>query len=236
MAAIVSGESKKSATTSKFLHFDVVSDESDHYYVKSNRSSKDKKCFIDTNTSAYRTIMKEWKILEKHLPESIYVRTYESRMDLLRAVIVGAAGTPYHDGLFFFDIVFPSDYPKQPPKVRYLSRGYHMNPNLYPDGYGLVLNAQPYFNEPGHEYYIKDEVCLKASLTYNEEVFILTCKTMLSSIRTPPKNFEGIVYHQYFRVPPQGYIVCSFILYFCQRLFPRLSTKEGGAHVFLLDA
>ncbi|PHT66947.1 putative ubiquitin-conjugating enzyme E2 39 [Capsicum annuum] len=138
MAAIVSGESKKSATTSKFPHFDVVSDESDHYYVKSNQSSKDKKCFIDTNTSAYRTIMKEWKILEKQLPESIYVRTYESRMDLLRAVIVGAAGTPYHDGLFFFDIVFPSDYPKQPPKVRYLSRGYHMNPNLYPDGYVLV--------------------------------------------------------------------------------------------------
>ncbi|PHT32993.1 putative ubiquitin-conjugating enzyme E2 25 [Capsicum baccatum] len=133
--------------------------------------------------------MKEWKILEKHLPESIYVRTYELRMDLLRAVIVGAAGTPYHDELFFFDIVFPSDYPNQPPNISYLSRGYHMNPNLYIDGYvcfsliniwsgnwmerwnsktstilqllvsiqGLVLNAQPYFNEPDRENYIKDE-------------------------------------------------------------------------------
>ncbi|PHT33191.1 putative ubiquitin-conjugating enzyme E2 39 [Capsicum baccatum] len=82
--------------------------------------------------------MKEWKIPEKHLPESIYVRTYESRMDLLRAVIVGAAGTPYHDGLFFFDIVFPSDYPNQPPK-------------------GLVLNARPYFNDSGRGTHIKDE-------------------------------------------------------------------------------
>ncbi|KAK7837519.1 putative ubiquitin-conjugating enzyme e2 23 [Quercus suber] len=47
--------------------------------------------------------MQEWKILENNLPETIYVRVYDQRMDLLRAVIVGAAGTPYHDGLFFFD-------------------------------------------------------------------------------------------------------------------------------------
>jgi ubiquitin-conjugating enzyme E2 O len=43
------------------------------------------------------------------------VRAYEDRMDLLRAVIMGPAGTPYHDGLFFFDIYFPSQYPSVPP-------------------------------------------------------------------------------------------------------------------------
>lgn len=45
----------------------------------------------------------------------IYVRVYEERIDLLRAVIVGASGTPYHDGLFFFDIFLPPDYPHEPP-------------------------------------------------------------------------------------------------------------------------
>ena len=45
----------------------------------------------------------------------IFVRAYESRMDLLRAVIIGADGTPYHDGLFFFDIFFPDTYPSVPP-------------------------------------------------------------------------------------------------------------------------
>lgn len=174
--------------------------------------------------------MKEWKILEKNLPESIYVRTYESRIDLLRAVIIGARGTPYHDGLFFFDIVFPSDYPQHPPKIHYLSRGFQMNPNLYSNGFvclslvntwdgtkkerwrpinstilqllvsiqGLVLNAQPYFNEPGLEKHIKSESWLKTSLSYNDEVLIRSCKTMLCHIRTPPKNFEGFVY-QLFR-------------------------------------
>ncbi|CAN4104669.1 unnamed protein product [Withania somnifera] len=226
----LAGECKRAAARTKIPHFDVVSDESDHHFIRSNQSNKEKICFIDANTSTYRSIMKEWKILEKNLPGSIYVRTYELRMDLLRAVIIGAAGTPYHDGLFFFDIVFPSDYPNHPPKVHYLSRGYHMNPNLYTNGYvclslvntwngnklerwtptnstilqllvsiqGLVLNAQPYFNEPGREKLSKSESGLKSSLAYNEEVFILSCKTMLSHIRTPPKNFEDFVY-QHFR-------------------------------------
>jgi hypothetical protein len=49
--------------------------------------------------------------------DSIFVRVYETRMDLLRAVIIGAEGTPYHDGLFFFDVFFPAGYPKVPPVV-----------------------------------------------------------------------------------------------------------------------
>lgn len=47
--------------------------------------------------------------------DGIHVRVYEERMDLLRACIVGAPGTPYHDNLFFFDIFFPPDYPHEPP-------------------------------------------------------------------------------------------------------------------------
>lgn len=47
--------------------------------------------------------------------ETIYVRVFEERMDLMRAAIVSASGTPYHDGLFFFDICFPPEYPSEPP-------------------------------------------------------------------------------------------------------------------------
>lgn len=45
----------------------------------------------------------------------IYVRVSENRMDLLRAVMIGPQGTPYHDGLFFFDAQFPASYPAIPP-------------------------------------------------------------------------------------------------------------------------
>jgi ubiquitin-protein ligase len=47
--------------------------------------------------------------------DTIYVRVYEERMDLLRAVILGAPGTPYHDGLFVFDLFLPPEYPHTPP-------------------------------------------------------------------------------------------------------------------------
>ncbi|GKE45666.1 probable ubiquitin-conjugating enzyme E2 25 isoform X2, partial [Tanacetum coccineum] len=67
--------------------------------------------------------------------DTIFVRVYESRMDLLRAAIIGAQGTPYHDGLFFFDVCFPITYPSSPPLVTYRSGGLEINPNLYGDGY-----------------------------------------------------------------------------------------------------
>ncbi|XP_014506732.2 putative ubiquitin-conjugating enzyme E2 38 [Vigna radiata var. radiata] len=114
----------------EFEQFDVVVDDTDHHFRDSNGG----KGFNDSRSALYKTIMKEWKILQNNLPESIYVRVYERRIDLMRAVIVGAAGTPYHDGLFFFDIVFPSDYPNHPPKLYYYSFGYRLNPNLYSNG------------------------------------------------------------------------------------------------------
>ncbi|KAF6141984.1 hypothetical protein GIB67_037952 [Kingdonia uniflora] len=51
----------------------------------------------------------------RYILTTIFVRVYEERINLLRAAIVGAPGTPYHDGLFFFDFFLPSDYPNEPP-------------------------------------------------------------------------------------------------------------------------
>ncbi|KAL7123746.1 hypothetical protein ABFS83_14G003400 [Erythranthe nasuta] len=120
----------------QFEHFDVVQAEpTDHYYYQINSNKTKQQSFTNANTPVYAKIMKEWKILSKNLPDSIYVRVYESRIDLLRAAILGPAGTPYHDGIFFFDILLPYDYPKTPPKVYYHSHGYRLNPNLYKNGY-----------------------------------------------------------------------------------------------------
>ncbi|KAI3917586.1 hypothetical protein MKW98_021348 [Papaver atlanticum] len=55
-------------------------------------------------------------ILEKSLPDSVYVRVLEH--NVARAVIIGGAGTPYSHGLFFFDILLPPNYPNVPPEVR----------------------------------------------------------------------------------------------------------------------
>ncbi|KAL5230950.1 hypothetical protein ABZP36_029726 [Zizania latifolia] len=109
-----------------FKQFDTVEDFSDHHYAD--------KPVGKTGKEWTKRIQHDWKLLEKDLPASIYVRVSENRMDLLRAVIIGPQGTPYHDGLFFFDAQFTSTYPATPPVVYYHSGGLRLNPNLYACG------------------------------------------------------------------------------------------------------
>uniref|UniRef100_A0A453CV66 UBC core domain-containing protein n=2 Tax=Aegilops tauschii subsp. strangulata TaxID=200361 RepID=A0A453CV66_AEGTS len=172
-----------------------------------------------------KAVQKEWKILENDLPESIYVRAFEDRMDLLRLVMVGASGTPYNHGLFFFDLQLPPSYPIAPPQVYYHSFGLRLNPNLYESGtvclsllgtfdgegtelwspatssllqivvsiQGLVLNAQPYYNEAGYETLVGKPEGHRNALPYSENAYLLTLRTMLHLLRQPPQGFEKFV-------------------------------------------
>ncbi|RHN75111.1 putative aminoacyltransferase, E1 ubiquitin-activating enzyme [Medicago truncatula] len=58
---------------------------------------------------------------------------------------------------------------------------------------GLILNAKPYFNEPGYERASGSPDGEKRAIRYNEDTFILSLKTMMYMIRKPPKNFEDLV-------------------------------------------
>ncbi|RZC48294.1 hypothetical protein C5167_041253 [Papaver somniferum] len=113
-----------------FKSFDTVADFSDHHF-----QSKPVTESTQASQKWVKTIQRDWRLLKNNLPDTIFVRAYEERMDLLRAVIVGAAGTPYHDGLFFFDVYFPPEYPDTPPLVNYHAHNLRINPNLYNCGY-----------------------------------------------------------------------------------------------------
>jgi len=52
---------------------------------------------------------------------------------------------------------------------------------------GLILNAKPYFNEPGFEDDSGSRDGEKKALQYNEDTFILSIRTMTYMIRSPPK-------------------------------------------------
>ncbi|KAF8091098.1 hypothetical protein N665_0453s0006 [Sinapis alba] len=202
-----------------FKRFDTVDDFSDHHYASKGKASK------QHSKTWVKKVQADWKILENDLPETISVRACESRMDLMRAVIIGAEGTPYHDGLFFFDIHFPDTYPSVPPMVHYHSGGLRINPNLYNCGkvclsllgtwngntreqwlprestmlqllvsiQALILNQKPYFNEPVNDMYMWTPSGETHSKFYSENVFVLSLKTMVYSMRNPPKHFEEFV-------------------------------------------
>ncbi|CAI9303729.1 unnamed protein product [Lactuca saligna] len=164
-----------------FKKFDIVEDYSDHHYKGANSET------MQSPGNWSKKIEKEWRILEKNLPDTIFVRVYESRMDLLRAVIIGAEGTPYHNGLFFFDVFFPSNYPYVPPKVYYHSGGLRINPNLYEEGKVCLSLLNTWIDSSGSDYGENQ------SMLYNERTLIYSLKTMVYTMKNPPKHFEDLV-------------------------------------------
>jgi ubiquitin-protein ligase len=80
--------------------------------------------------------MHEWQVLQGGLPTNgIGVRVYEERLDLLKLLVFGPAGSPYEDVPFFFDVLFGDDYPNSAPQVQFLSFvGQKLHPNLNVDG------------------------------------------------------------------------------------------------------
>lgn len=68
--------------------------------------------------------------------EGILVRTYESRLDLMRVLILGPKNTPYENAPFLFDFSLASGFPSEPPEAFFHSwtpggSGGRVNPNLY---------------------------------------------------------------------------------------------------------
>lgn len=57
----------------------------------------------------------------------------------------------------------------------------------------LILNAKPFFNEPGHESTYAGEQGERRSKEYNENTFILSLKTMMYTLRRPPKVFDVLL-------------------------------------------
>lgn len=101
----------------------------DHHFVNTPLSG--------SFTKRLRRLQTEYQILETSLPQGIYARTWESRMDLLRVVILGPQGTPYEYAPFVIDFHFGDQFPQHPPDTFFHSWTNGMgriNPNMYEDG------------------------------------------------------------------------------------------------------
>lgn len=130
-------------------------------------------------------IKRDLKNIMLEPPPGIFVAADESNVTLVHALIIGPPDTPYENGFFYFIVVFPTDYPIMPPKVKLMTTGgsqVRFNPNLYKDGkvclsilgtwsgpawspaHSLtsvllsiqsLLSNKPYHNEPGYEYEVQ---------------------------------------------------------------------------------
>ena len=81
-----------------------------------------------------RIMNKDMKLIQKmKLKElGIHVNFDEENIMKATAIIIGPKDTPYENGILYFIIEFPRDYPFKPPKIGYLSSSrYRIHPNLY---------------------------------------------------------------------------------------------------------
>ncbi|EAQ86224.1 hypothetical protein CHGG_07477 [Chaetomium globosum CBS 148.51] len=124
-----------------------------------------------------RKLLAQVLSLSTDLPDGIYVRHGESRMDVMKVLVVGPPDTPYEHGLFEFDLFCGPEFPKRPPEMFFRTTGggtARFNPNLYVNGkrtwrgqpwdpnrstllqllvsiQAMIFNDLPYYNEPGYE-------------------------------------------------------------------------------------
>ena len=81
-----------------------------------------------------RIMNKDMKSIQKmKLKElGIHVNFDEENIMKATAIIIGPKDTPYENGILYFIIEFPKDYPFKPPKIGYVSHSrYRIHPNLY---------------------------------------------------------------------------------------------------------
>ncbi|XP_071822920.1 ubiquitin-conjugating enzyme E2 G2 [Apostichopus japonicus] len=83
--------------------------------------------------SALRRLMAEYKQMTINPPEGIVAGPVnEENFFEWEALIVGPEGTCFEGGVFPAKIIFPTDYPLTPPKMKFTCEMFH--PNIYSDG------------------------------------------------------------------------------------------------------
>ena len=120
---------------------------------------KDRPVSSSENSKKVKRLTHEIKILQNYLPleftNAIFVKYDEQRMDVMKALIMGAEGTPYANGAFLFDIYFDENYPQCPPKVTLMTTGggkIRFNPNLYNNGYVCLSLLGTWSGDAGEKW------------------------------------------------------------------------------------
>jgi ubiquitin-conjugating enzyme E2 D/E len=84
------------------------------------------------SATSIRRLKKEWSDISIEIEKSkepITVKLLNDEITHWTATIKGPSNSPFEDGTFTLDIIFPSEYPFKPPIIKFLNKMYHPNIN-----------------------------------------------------------------------------------------------------------
>ncbi|KAF2643386.1 hypothetical protein P280DRAFT_539388 [Massarina eburnea CBS 473.64] len=174
----------------------------------------------DSPFGRVKSLITEITTLKTGLSSGIFVKHGSSRLDVMKAVIVGPEGTPYEYGLHEFDIFCPRQYPNVPPKVWFKGTNngtVPINPNLHPNGEVCLSLLGTYPGEPwrpGKSTILQVLISIQAMIfcenplrndpsheaiddqsnqIYNQIVHVYTAKlALLDWARNPPSLWKDV--------------------------------------------
>ncbi|TXG56409.1 hypothetical protein EZV62_017722 [Acer yangbiense] len=83
------------------------------------------------STPARKRLMRDFKRLQQDPPAGISGAPQDNNIMLWNAVIFGPDDTPWDGGTFKLTLQFTEDYPNKPPTVRFVSRMFHPNSDVF---------------------------------------------------------------------------------------------------------
>ena len=97
-----------------------------------------------------KRLLKDIKYLKSNPIDGVFINVNQTDITKLTAMIIGPSDTPYEDGMFFFSIRIPEQYPFVPPKVKFLNPDprIRFHPNMYEQG-KVCLSILGTWNGPG---------------------------------------------------------------------------------------
>lgn len=87
-----------------------------------------------------RRLIKEYTVWLKEPIEGVYIKPDPFNILLWRGVFEGPKGTPYENGVYHFEIEFPTDYPFKVSKFE-LQDFYHIQKNSFKNRHNLLINS-----------------------------------------------------------------------------------------------
>ncbi|KAJ5625751.1 ubiquitin-conjugating enzyme [Penicillium lagena] len=167
----------------------------------------------------------DFSILRTSLPSDIFVRTWESHMDLLQVLIFGPKDTPYEFVPFFFDIYLGGKFPNEPPEVffhNWKNATYDINPNFDPDSGHVCLSLLGTWMGSATERWSRDSTILQLVVSIQGLVLVkhpFYNETAWEYMKSDGNDFEfAKLYHE------KVYLACRSQL--CHMDFKRIPGFE----------